>query len=57
MSSYLLDVMCSNREYPSPGWRWEPNVPLVHVYCKMVWEKKYKEDYEWICNVLFSTLY
>ena len=23
----------------------------------MLWENKYKEDYEWICNGLFSTLY
>ena len=23
----------------------------------MLWENKYKEDYEWISNVLFSTLY
>ena len=49
--------MCANREYPSLGWRWEPNLPSVHVYLKMPWENKYKEDYEWICNGLFSTLY
>lgn len=24
MSSYLLDVMCASREYPSLGWRWDP---------------------------------
>ena len=23
----------------------------------MLWENRYKEDYEWICNELFSTLY
>ena len=32
MSSYLLDVMCANREYPSLGWKWESNLPLIHVY-------------------------
>ena len=57
MSSYLLDVMCANIEYPYLGWRWEPNLLSVHVFCKMLWENKYKDDYEWICNVLFSTLY
>ena len=57
MTSYVLDVMCASGEYPSLGWRWEPNLLSVHVYCKMLWEKKYKEDYEWIFNVLFSTLY
>ena len=57
MSSYLLNVMCSSKEYPSLGWKWEPNLPSVNVYCKMIWENKYKEDYELIYNGLFSTFY
>ena len=57
MSSSLLDVMCANIEFPSLGWKWESNLLSVHVYCKMLWENKYKEDYELICNGLFSTLY
>ena len=57
MSSYLLDVMCANIEYPSLRWKWEPSLLSVHVYCEMVWENKYKEDYELIYNGLFSTLY
>ena len=57
MSSYLLDVMCVSIEFPSLGWKWEPRLSSVHVYCKILWENKYKEDYELICNGLFSTLY
>ena len=57
MSSYLLDVMCASIEYPSLGWKWEPNLSSVHVYCKMLWEKRYKENYVLIYNGLFSTLY
>ena len=57
MYSYLLDVMCVSIEYPSLDWKWEPNLPSFHVYCKILWENKYKEDYEMICNGLFSTLY
>ena len=57
MRPNLLDVMCSSIEFPSLGWKWEPNILSVHVYCKMLWENKYKEDYELICNGLFSTLY
>lgn len=49
--------MCSSIEYPSLGWKWEPNLLPVHVYYKMLWENIYKEDYEFICNVLFYTLY
>ena len=42
MSSYLLDVMCASREYLSLGWRWEPNLSSIHVYCKMLWENRYR---------------
>ena len=57
MSSYLLDVMCDSREYPSLGWKWKSDLPSIHVYCKMLWENKYKEDYELICNGLSVTIY
>ena len=52
-----MNVMCASLEFPCLGWKWEPNLLSVHVYCKMLWENKYKEDYELICNELFSTLY
>ena len=57
MSTYLMDVMCANIEFPSLEWKWEPSLPSVHVYYKMFWENKYKEDYDQICNKFFSTLY
>ena len=57
MSSYLLDVMCAIQEYPYLGWKWKPDLPSIHVYCKMLWENKYKEYYELIYNGLFVTIY
>jgi hypothetical protein len=57
MSSYLLDVMCAIRKYHSLGWKWKFDLSSIHVYCKMIWENKYKEDYDLICNGLFSTIY
>ena len=57
MDSYLLDDMCARREYMSLGWNWTPNLPSIHVYCKMLLENKYQEDYEIICNVLFAPIY
>ena len=52
-----MDVMCANIEFPSLEWKWESNFPSIHVYCKMLWENKYKEDYDQICNNVFPTLY
>lgn len=49
--------MCANMEFPSLWWKWEPSLLSVHVYCKMLWEEKYKQHCELICNGLFSTLY
>ena len=57
MTSYLMDVMCASGEYPSLGWKWNPSLSSIHVYCKMIWENKYKEDYERICNGLFAPIY
>ena len=57
MSTYLMDVMCANLEFLSLEWKWEPSFPSVHVYRKMLWENKYKEDYDQICNKFFPTLY
>ena len=57
MSSYLMNVMCASLKFPSLGWKWESILLLIHVYCKMLCETKYKEDYELICNGLYPTLY
>ena len=52
-----MDVMCANIEFPSLEWNWEPSFPFVHVYYKMLWENKYKDNYDQICNKFFPTLY
>ena len=52
-----MNVMSASLEFPSLGWKLESNLLSIHVYCKMLWETKYKEDYELICNGLFPTLY
>ena len=49
--------MCASLEFSSLEWKWEPSLPSVHVYCKMLWENKYKEDYDQICNKFFPSLY
>ena len=46
MSAYLMHVMCANIKFPSLEWKWESRLPSVHVYCKIFWETKYKEDYD-----------
>jgi hypothetical protein len=57
MSSCLLDVMCANRMYHSLGRKWKFDLMSIHVYCKMLWENKYKKNYELICNGIFSAIY
>lgn len=57
MSTYLMDVMCANIEFPSLEWKWESSFPSIHVYCKMLWEKKYKANYDEIHNKASPTLY
>ena len=52
-----MNVMCASLEFPSLQWKSESNILSIHDYNKMLWETKYKEDYELICNGLFPTLY
>ena len=52
-----MNVVFASLECPSLGWKWESSLPLIHVYCKTLWETKYTKDYELICNGLFPTLY
>jgi hypothetical protein len=56
MYSYILDVMCASKEFPSMGWKWNSDLPSIHVYYKMLSKNKYTEDYERICNDLFSPI-
>jgi hypothetical protein len=42
MASYLLDIMCICHQYPKMGWAWKPTDPSIHIYCKVLWEHKYR---------------
>ena len=57
MASYLMDVMCASQEYPAMGWKWDPNQSSIHVYYKILWENKYKEYYQRMCNGLFTHIH
>ena len=52
-----MDVIYANIEFPSIEWKCKSSLPSIHLYCKILWEKKYKEDYDQICNKVFPTLY
>jgi hypothetical protein len=40
MSSYVLDMLCVCHQYPKMGWDWKPTDPLMHMYCKVVWQQE-----------------
>jgi hypothetical protein len=42
MSSYLIDIMCMAHKYPNMGWEWKPVDASIHIYCKVLWEHKYR---------------
>jgi hypothetical protein len=57
MSFYLLDIMCVSHQYPNMGWKWKPLDEDIHIYCKVLWGKKYKTKYEKICEHFLAPLY
>jgi hypothetical protein len=57
MSSYLLDIMCIAHKYPNMGWSWFPVDVAIHIYCKVLWEHKYRTYYQRICEHFLAPLY
>jgi hypothetical protein len=57
MSSYLMDIMCVSHQYPNMGWKWKPSDESIHIYCKVLWEHKYKMEYQKICEHFLAPLY
>ena len=49
--------MCVSLDFPSLGWKWKSILPSIYVYCQILWETNYIEDYEMIYNKFFPTLY
>jgi hypothetical protein len=57
MSAYLIDVVCSSIQFPTFGWSWDQNQPLVHVYCSELWEVNYKKHIYDICDFFLAPLH
>jgi hypothetical protein len=57
MSSYLLDMVCICHTYPQMGWAWQPSNPPIHIYCKVLWEHKYRTKYHKICDHFLAPLF
>jgi hypothetical protein len=57
MSSYLLDMVCQEHDYPTMGWRWKKSDLLIHLYCQDLWEHKYRVHYQKICNHFLISLF
>jgi hypothetical protein len=57
MDSYLLDIMCIAHKYPNMGWIWLLADVTIHIYSKVIWEHKYRTDYQRICEHFLAPLY
>jgi hypothetical protein len=57
MSSYLIDIMCVAHQYPNMGWAWKPTDTTIHIYCKVLWEHKYRTKYQKIYEHFLAPLY
>jgi hypothetical protein len=57
MSFYFLDIMCIAHKYPNMGWSWLPVDPTIHIYCKVLWEHKYRVEYQRIREHFLAPLY
>jgi hypothetical protein len=57
MDSYLMDLIYVINRFPELNWSWNMSKPPMHVYCQMIWEKKYKKNYARLCDFFLVPLY
>jgi len=50
MSSYLIDIVCSQHPFLKMKWSWNPTDSLIHLYCDLLWDFMYRSNDEHICN-------
>lgn len=50
-------MVCASNSFVGMGCTRSPNQPLVHVYCKVLWEHKYMHNYPDICDQFHSLVY
>jgi len=59
MASYLLDGICAKTKYLVLGWKWNfsNDIPLVHIYYKLISEEGYRGEYTRITKQFISVIY
>jgi hypothetical protein len=57
MSSYMLDMMYVHHQYPKMSWMKWPTKPPMHIYCKVLWDHKYRTRYHRIFDYFLAPLY
>jgi len=58
MSTYIMDTICFNSEYPILGWKWTPQDPNpIHIYHKELWKAHYKNHLYRICHGFILPMY
>ena len=56
MFSSIMDALCGAKHFLGMNWAYMKGNPLIHVYYLGLWETKYKNNFENICNKFISTL-
>jgi len=57
MSSYLMDACCAHNHFQRMKCTFNPREAPIHVFCSLLWESKYRSNYEKICNDLLLPLH
>jgi hypothetical protein len=57
MVSYLLDVIYTRKVFASMNLSWHVAEIPIHIYFKILWEKRYKKYYTLICDEFITLVY
>ena len=57
MSTYILDAICAQHEFPGLDWTWSPTETVVNMYFKLFSECNYKGVVIWLSNHFVTPMY
>ena len=55
--TFIIDVFCTEFQYPNLGWNWTLPAPSVPIYYSTLWDTNYAAMFYDICEHFFGGIY
>ena len=56
-SAFIIDVLCTELQYPNLGWNWTLMAPPIPIYYSSLWDNNYPTMFYDICEHFLGSIY